>query len=233
MTHSDVRCHGSRRQSATDEGRRPIRRHTRGAERCRSHGRRCGDCPAAGNRRTLRPLFSAGRFSAGTPWGRSSAGRASRSQCEGREFDPPRLHHFICKAPSPRGFLFSRVSSEAPCTNVCFRGPALRAPSHLIHRPSGDYLRVAVPDALRALVGRTEVVRPLGGGTRRLALRRAAVASSRVLAVFDRLLLHPMTAPDAARVRAVIDQHLRDSLAEFDTLSKERVSIGNAHHPRV
>src|SRR5882672_8914970 len=26
-------------------------------------------------------------------WGCSSAGRASRSQCEGREFDPPQLHH--------------------------------------------------------------------------------------------------------------------------------------------
>jgi hypothetical protein len=25
-------------------------------------------------------------------WGGSSAGRASRSQCEGREFDPPPLH---------------------------------------------------------------------------------------------------------------------------------------------
>src|SRR6266851_7649098 len=25
-------------------------------------------------------------------WGRSSAGRASRSQCEGQGFDPPRLH---------------------------------------------------------------------------------------------------------------------------------------------
>src|SRR5438552_1954658 len=25
--------------------------------------------------------------------GRSSAGRASRSQCEGQGFDPPRLHH--------------------------------------------------------------------------------------------------------------------------------------------
>ena len=25
-------------------------------------------------------------------WGRSSDGRASRSQCEGREFEPPRLH---------------------------------------------------------------------------------------------------------------------------------------------
>ena len=27
-------------------------------------------------------------------WGRSSVGRASRSQCEGREFDSPRLHQF-------------------------------------------------------------------------------------------------------------------------------------------
>ena len=31
-------------------------------------------------------------------WGRSSAGRASRSQCEGREFDPPRLHQ---ASPNP------------------------------------------------------------------------------------------------------------------------------------
>jgi hypothetical protein len=30
-------------------------------------------------------------------WGRSSAGRASRSQCEGRGFDPLRLHHTQCK----------------------------------------------------------------------------------------------------------------------------------------
>jgi hypothetical protein len=29
-----------------------------------------------------------------TCWGRSSVGRASRSQCEGRRFDPSRLHHF-------------------------------------------------------------------------------------------------------------------------------------------
>ena len=31
-----------------------------------------------------------------TPWGRSSAGRAPRSQCGGREFDPPRLHQIPC-----------------------------------------------------------------------------------------------------------------------------------------
>jgi endo-1,4-beta-xylanase len=30
----------------------------------------------------------------GLTWGGSSAGRASRSQCEGREFDPPPLHQF-------------------------------------------------------------------------------------------------------------------------------------------
>ena len=29
-----------------------------------------------------------------TSWGGSSAGRASRSQCEGREFDPPPLHQY-------------------------------------------------------------------------------------------------------------------------------------------
>src|SRR5882757_800357 len=36
-----------------------------------------------------------------TRWGRSSAGRASRSQCEGQGFDPPRLHQFTQKLPSP------------------------------------------------------------------------------------------------------------------------------------
>src|SRR5690606_23977296 len=31
------------------------------------------------------------------PWGGSPAGRASRSQCEGREFDPPPLHQYLNK----------------------------------------------------------------------------------------------------------------------------------------
>jgi hypothetical protein len=30
-----------------------------------------------------------------TSWGGSSAGRASRSQCEGREFEPPPLHQIF------------------------------------------------------------------------------------------------------------------------------------------
>lgn len=32
-------------------------------------------------------------------WGGSSAGRALRSQCRGREFDPPPLHHLSSKDP--------------------------------------------------------------------------------------------------------------------------------------
>ena len=37
-------------------------------------------------------------------WGGSSAGRALRSQCRGREFDPPPLHHRISKVSRILGF---------------------------------------------------------------------------------------------------------------------------------
>ena len=37
--------------------------------------------------------------------GGSSAGRALRSQCRGREFDPPPLHHVFPKRPVQTGLL--------------------------------------------------------------------------------------------------------------------------------
>ena len=40
----------------------------------------------------LLPVHDSGIVAACWIWGGSSAGRASRSQCEGREFDPPPLH---------------------------------------------------------------------------------------------------------------------------------------------
>lgn len=40
------------------------------------------------------------------PWGRSSAGRARRSQCRGREFDPPRLHHPHSTPDPSKGWAF-------------------------------------------------------------------------------------------------------------------------------
>jgi integrase len=43
-------------------------------------------------------------------WGGSSAGRASRSQCEGREFDPPPLHHNLSKALIFKAFFFSAAA---------------------------------------------------------------------------------------------------------------------------
>lgn len=49
------------------------------------------------NKKIKAELFSS------TVWGSSSAGRALRSQCRGREFDPPLLHHDrILSAPSRR-----------------------------------------------------------------------------------------------------------------------------------
>src|SRR6186713_2000614 len=42
-------------------------------------------------------------------WGRSSAGRASRSQCEGRGFDPLRLHH---STPALLGLLTAAEAAE-------------------------------------------------------------------------------------------------------------------------
>ncbi|KDD98366.1 hypothetical protein L535_2481 [Bordetella bronchiseptica SBL-F6116] len=79
-------------------------------------------------------------YSCGLHWGGSSAGRASRSQCEGREFDPPPLHQTPDgKAlDTPRGpglFCFRRACpggdrrahptpQQAPW--VCLRTPSTR-----------------------------------------------------------------------------------------------------------
>ena len=49
-------------------------------------------------RRVRGPIQSAsdqGISSLSGRWGRSSDGRAPRSQCGGQEFDPPRLHQFV------------------------------------------------------------------------------------------------------------------------------------------
>src|SRR5579859_7027449 len=45
-------------------------------------------------------------------WGGSSAGRASRSQCEGREFDPPPLHQIqVWLSPVKAGKSLSHKAS--------------------------------------------------------------------------------------------------------------------------
>ena len=53
--------------------------------------------------------------------GGSSAGRASRSQCEGREFDPPPLHHFFSKALALKAFFFCRRTGTSRSSNPVIR----------------------------------------------------------------------------------------------------------------
>ena len=62
--------------------------------------------------------------------GRSSAGRASRSQCEGQGFDPPRLHQF-------RQDLSGKVEGKAGSSNQGVTAVELRWPRW---RPEADAL---------------------------------------------------------------------------------------------
>ena len=68
-----------------------------------------GQPATAGRRRDERPEMSVIVMGC---WGCSSAGRASRSQCEGQEFDPPHLHQQTPKALIHQGlFLLLRPTS--------------------------------------------------------------------------------------------------------------------------
>ena len=86
--------------------------------------------------------------------GRSSAGRAPRSQCGGREFDPPRLHQCFTKALSDQGlFFFGRREVRSGPSKWSIRGfPApcpvpLSIPSRhlLFSRGRAEHLRSAHP----------------------------------------------------------------------------------------
>src|SRR5690606_17958740 len=68
-----------------------------------------GAFPAsAGYGHPEKPVLQCAPFRAPCPgtWGGSSAGRASRSQCEGREFDPPPLHQILEGLASAGPFCF-------------------------------------------------------------------------------------------------------------------------------
>src|SRR3954466_7042209 len=79
---------------------------------------------AAGVSAVIPPMFvapSCMRYNPRPSWGGSSVGRASRSQCEGRGFDPLPLHHKPGPRPAlQRGIALQRTippvmqTSEAP-----------------------------------------------------------------------------------------------------------------------
>ncbi len=95
--------------------------------------------------------------------GRSSAGRASRSQCEGREFDPPRLHQLNKHSDHGIGPPFHRL--RYPC---CADAPGGRVSAQKKREPMGStlfQLRLQRPpngaDYSIPIVSTTTVLTPL------------------------------------------------------------------------
>lgn len=91
--------------------------------------------------------------------------------------------------------------------------------SYLTQRPSGYYLRVAVPEDLRPLLGVREVTRALNSRNRREALRRSRRIGLGLSTLFEdaRLMAKEKNAPlTPARFRAWVLDYLRHELDKFD-----------------
>lgn len=75
----------------------------------------------------------------------------------------------------------------------------VRAP-HLQRRNGVYHLRMRVPDAIRSLVGKTEVVRSLGTASLRIARPRCALHAALVMEAFEVIKTNEMTASEAKRL---------------------------------
>ena len=89
-------------------------------------------------------------------WGRSSAGRASRSQCEGREFDPPRFHqdllHYL-EILKKRGSLVRGQNVTTSSRVAIYFGAVFSR--GLVSQLSSRFLRLSLwcPCVLKAVAG--------------------------------------------------------------------------------
>lgn len=82
---------------------------------------------------------------------------------------------------------------------------------HLQRREGVYYLRVRVPDVIRPLVGKTEIVRSMRTGLLREARLRAALLTALVLETFDMIKTTEMTNAEA---RSLIQQCFANVIAE-------------------
>ena len=91
---------------------------------------------------------------------------------------------------------------------------------YLVQRPSGFYLRVAVPEDLRLFLGVRELTRALNSRNRREAIRRCRRIGLGLRALFDdaRLMSKDKNSPlTPATFRAWVLDFLRSELDRFDT----------------
>lgn len=75
----------------------------------------------------------------------------------------------------------------------------VRAP-HLQRRDGVYYLRLRVPDAMRSVVGKTEIVKSLRTASLRLARPRSALLTALVMEAFEVIKTTDITATDARRL---------------------------------
>ncbi len=113
-------------------------------------------------------------------WGGSSAGRASRSQCEGREFDPPPLHHNV-----PKALIYKAAKSIADIapTTLPAGGQRRRLPGrsrsvlHPLHEPPVLVFALrSRTGALRAQAALAQRAAPLLHAALRSSSRRVVIA---------------------------------------------------------
>lgn len=90
----------------------------------------------------------------------------------------------------------------------------VRAP-HLQRREGVYHLRIRVPDAIRPLVGKTEIVRSLKTCSIRVARLRSALLTALVMEAFDVIKTTEMTTDDA---RKLVQSCFADIIAEQESL---------------
>src|SRR5271167_582219 len=142
--------------------------------------------------------------------GRSSAGRASRSQCEGQGFDPPRLHHY---PSNPLNCQIPLVFWEAFCAcwyiKLVHKGARVaRHYPHLQQRGNSFFFRRRVPDELRPIIRKLEIRETLRTSDRKHAHELVRLASVKCDALFSdarrKLRTAPVTTISETEIKHVV-----------------------------
>src|SRR6185312_729618 len=151
--------------------------------------------------------------------GRSSVGRARRSQCRGQGFDPPRLHQFV------RNLRLKRcVAGLATQPGYAF---AMKRQPNLVRRRNTFYFRARVPVALVVRVGRSELWRSLRTTDPGLARLRAW----RLAARLEQLWVSVRRSVTQEQIDQLIREWLREQLA-FDKVTRTDIAFAEGHeHP--
>jgi len=86
---------------------------------------------------------------------------------------------------------------------------------HVFRRNGLFYIRILVPQALRALVGKSELRYSLRTGYRAEACTRSGYVAARIKTLFRNLREHGMAEMTKADIRALVEQYIHESIEKF------------------